>query len=320
MTRPWGYTGPFGLRYGEPPRGGEHEVLHALGPEHMGKGHAVQFLDREGKMHGGQVTGWGNAGASVHVQNTGEGDITHQVPYHQIRSVTPASVTSSNLVKSAAGARLATDIRVGDEITLEIPSRRGPHRLLAVVRQVRAKGVDVQDGDGLYRREVPFRFVVAVKRGKPPAASIGPKPVEPEAPTRRVAPEDLRPGDVVTFVHPTADRPLRGEASVSQVDPDGVVAVTLGDGDLVPGQTVHFDYRDLVSARRPGPPIRPQQYPSPERLKALRPGDLIGLRDDDSVLWVTVQHAAHDGVYAVMDGRDGFVPSWAIHAVEAKDR
>jgi hypothetical protein len=318
------------VRFGSPPAGEPHEPIERLGPQHMGKGHAVQFLDARGQLESGTLTNWGPRGATVEVKRPSSSlerawatapTVRYRVAYTAIRSITPPFVASSDLAKSAAGARPSTDIHAGDEITLAFPSRRGPRHLQAIVQKVRAKGVDARDSDGLYRHNVPFRFITAVKRGKA-VASLGPKPVEPkepEAPTRRVAPEDLRPGDVVTFAHPTADRTLRGEASVSRVDPEAVVAVTLGDGDLVPGQTVRFGYGDLVDVRRPGPPIRPQQYPSPERLAALQPDDLIGLADGDAIVWCPVEKATYDGAYARFDGRVGFVPLWAIHAVEARE-
>jgi hypothetical protein len=277
--------------------GGEYELVKSLGPAHMGKGHAVQFLDEQGKMHGGQVTGWGKQGASVHVQNTGEGDITHQVPYHQIRSITPPTAAGSDdLAKSAAidTKKTGPDVQVGDEVLL-----RGDR-----VARVQCVGVDVVHvvrDDGVYHRARPRDVAQVLKRAPRPRADQVAAP-----PATRATPEEtpLTPAmfaanDLVAW----RSGSLHGTALIERVLPTELRVITLPGGSLVPHQHIRLTVDKL----------RPL---SVALLSTAAAGDMIRVLVQDGLEDGRVEKVATpDGVYATQAGQLAFLPSAAVLAL-----
>lgn len=73
------------VRYGDPPGPG-HEVIEALGPEHMRLGVEAEFEHPTEGYAKGTVAAWGPNGATIHVRDR-VGDARAPVPYAAIRSL-----------------------------------------------------------------------------------------------------------------------------------------------------------------------------------------------------------------------------------------
>ncbi len=147
MSSAWGYSCAFGLRTGQPPAETPHEVIERLGPEHMGQGHAVQFLTGAGQLDSGTVTDWGATGATVRVErpssfakaHANPAVLTFKVAYAAIRTVTPATTAlAKSLAASHAGGGRRAELGPGDDVVI---TKRGGDRLQAIVRTVSPAGI-----------------------------------------------------------------------------------------------------------------------------------------------------------------------------------
>jgi hypothetical protein len=309
MTRPWGYAGPFGLRYGEPPRdGGDYEPIEHLGPKHIGLGHAVQFLDQAGQLESGTVVSWAEQGATVEVTRPSSfvdkawvtaPTFRYRVGYGQIRSITPPT-TDNELTKSGSTNTPKVkppDLQAGDEILL-----RGDR--MARVQHVGTGVVHVVRDDGVYHRARPRDVAKVLRRApRPRADQVAAPPTTQESADGEagtsLTPELFAVNDLIAW----QSGRLKGIALVEKVLPTELHVITLPGGSLVHHQRVRLTVEEL----------RPL---SVALLSTAAAGDVIRVLVQDGLEDGRVEKiATPDGVYATQAGQLAFIPSAAVLAL-----
>ncbi len=274
----WYWTKSHHIRYGTPP-GPDHPAIESLGPEHLSPGAAVAFETPEGKTLAGEVVGYGPMGAQVHVQGAA-GDVTHKVPYHAIRTVTPQAEEGQAPVEPATPPKKQfVSLEKGDLVTAQVKG----NTITGSVIEADEKHVHMVDVHGVYMM-VPVGLVIDVKPGEglalehalaKKAAKPAPALKEPEpGPAAGLQPGDtVNIGDTVTY--------KGGKAVVTEFSKSGplmVHAVVTESESLTAGARIQLEPSEILAAEKPGAPkpvAAATQKPTPQALGNLQVGDTV---------------------------------------------